>query len=498
MNTDKNNYYLFILVAASSSGKGKLINTLVSDNFWETVPKYSTRDNRGKDDDVVKIDDNSVNDAEEENDKLLIRQERIKYLKEVCGSGNGVVYYKNEDFYGFKIDKIVNGLKKKHIVIVLSDFNTIRKLTDNSELKNRIRVIYIASPVDERELLKRFKERENIDLKEQSDETERTIQKIHKLCLVLSSASRLRYLNTIENILPLLNEEWNNYVPYFETIKARALNIRMLYDRYIDNIIDVDYTILNFDKLDDLYSQARNIMNNIRQQRKQCKPPVFMVCAPTSSGKKTLMEIVGDLGEIYKDIVITKKYAKRESRDTDGRDGMQAIGSDGNFESYIEENNIWSWSFHHGATEYAVDKKEIQKNIDKLIAQVFISNMQQIETAKKYFPNNIVILYLHAAHTTATEDHIKKKRSLEIMKCFGLSTNSKKSEVLKKEFDMLIRTNIKAKKRFDELVQKDKDEIKQVFHDYIANISNIDHVLLNTGTRENLIDQMMNLIKFYK
>jgi len=489
---------LFVLIAASSSGKGKLINTLKNQGKWLTVPKYSTRDNRGNDDDVVIIDDEKINIIEKMGNKTEIHQARISYLKHILSDMNGIVYYKNEHFYGFRFDEIIKALSLSHVAIVLSDFNTINKLKEYKDLQNRIKIIYIASPVDERVLLQRYKERENIDLIEQTDETEQTISKIHNLCLILSSASRLKYLNTIENILPLLNEEWNKYVPYFDTIKARSLNVRMLYNRYIDHITEVDYTILNFGTLDNMYSQAYNILGNIKCKRKKCKVPLFMVCAPLSSGKATLMEIVGDMGEIYKNIVIIKKYAKRDTRITDRRDGMEAIGPNGDFKEHIKpQEAIWEWSFHEKSTYYAVNRQEINENIEKGLTQIFISNLQQIPKAKQYYPDNIVILYLHAAHKSATEEHIRQKRKLEVIKEETNNKKFKNQEELNDEFSKLIQTNISVQEKYEKMIENDKNEINKVFEDYIKNIADIDHVLLNTGSREDMVEQMNNLIKYY-
>ena len=35
--------------------------------------------------------------------------------------------------------------------------------------------------------------------------------------------------------------------------------------------------------------------------------------------------------------------------------------------------------------------------------------MDQIETARKYYPDNLVVLYLHATHETETKKHIRAK-----------------------------------------------------------------------------------------
>jgi hypothetical protein len=332
-----------------------------------------------------------------------------------------------------------------------------------------------------------------MDFDERSEETLETIRNIHNMCSILSCAARLKYMSKIEAVLPLLNEQWNSYVPYFETIKTRSMNIRMLYNRYIDNIAEIDYPILNFYDLDYMYQQVRNIIaqDNMKTQKKS--PPIFMVCAAPSSGKKTLMEIVGDLGRINKNIVITTKYAKRNKRKTDGRDGMVAIGDDGNFIDYIpKEADIWSWVFHKGETEYAVSLEELRDNKEMGIAQVFISNMKQIDEARRLFPENIVVLYLHATHETATKSHIEEKRKNALIDIIISSTNDLHHD----EAEVIFREEIYHKK-FNDLVNHDLKEIKEIHCDFLEHNIDIDHVLLNTGTREDLVEQMNNLISHY-
>ena len=143
--------------------------------------------------------------------------------------------------------------------MVISDFHIIKKLRVIPELAKQIKVIYIASTVDERELLIRYKQRQSIDL---NSDTKEALQTIEKMCSILSSAARLKYLRKIEDTLPLLNDQWNNYIPYFNTIKTRSLNIRMLYNRYIDNITEIDYALLNFYDSDYIFKQTRNIFKN--------------------------------------------------------------------------------------------------------------------------------------------------------------------------------------------------------------------------------------------
>lgn len=501
MQETKKDKFFYILVAASAVGKSALMRQIADENLWIGVSKYSTRDVRcknGESDDVVAMDSYQIEGACEE-EAAAIRLKRITKLKELCGGNTGVVYYKNSNFYGIQIEEVLEKLHQNNVVAIISDFHVIKSLKENKLLKNCVKVIYIASTIDERELLKRFKSREAVRFDTDSESKKIAIKNIQSLCSVLGSATRLSYMDRIEEVMPLLNEEWNNILPYFETIKTRGTNIRMLYNQYIENISLIDYAILNFYNLEYMYSQVRNIIKNVQMLRKVKKPPVFVVCAAPSSGKATLMEIVGDLGEVNGNIRITHKYAKRAPRErTDGRDGMIAISETGDFGSYIEdEKNIWEWSFHKKGGEsegvrYAVDKAEINRNISDGIAQIFISNMSQIEVAKKYYPDNVVILYLHATHETETKNHIMEKCKLDMTKNIINEIGCSEDEASE-----LLTSREDYQKKLNEDIQSKLDEIKRVHDSFLEHNHQIDHVLLNTGTREDLVAQMNNLINYY-
>lgn len=490
--------YLYLLVAASAVGKSALLRKMRDESLWTPVPKYSTRDIRdGEDDDVKAIDNKSLKNSTHQ-ESLQIRFDRIKQLKEMCHGGKGVVYYKNNNFYAITIEDILAILQKSNAVAIVSDFLSIEKLKSNEKLFGKVKVLYIASTIDERELLKRYKSRESTAFDRNAAETKNAIDKISNLCSVLGSAARLNYLDKIEEVMPLLNEEWNNILPYFETIKTRAANIRMLYNHYISNIHTIDYPILNFYDLEYMYKQTRNIISAYKPIRNIQYPPIFMVCAAPSSGKAQLMEIVGDLGEINGNIRITKKYAKRGHReDTDRRDGMIAIGKNGHFTDHIlNKANIWEWEFHnngsHG-TRYAVDRGEIEQNIKDKMPQIFISNMGQIEKALQYYPNNIVILYLHATHATETRNHIFTKRKHDKLQEIMDNKGCKKEEAEK-----ILTTNQTILKELNDQINSDLVEIKTVHYSYLEYNTKIDHVLLNTGTREDLVSQMVNLLNYYR
>lgn len=498
-------YFFYILVAASAVGKSELMRQMQKERLWEGVPKYSTRDVRYKDgeiDDVKELDNKQIKDLPE-GQRQKARGERIKKLKEKCGEGKGIVYYKNGNLYGIVVQEVLNVLERTNAVSIISDFHAISKLkTEFPELRDRIRVLYIASTIDERVLLERYKKRETTEFNLTPEKEKETLKNIGQFNSVVASATRLHYIQKIEEVMPLLNDEWNSILPYFETIKTRSTNIRVLYNQYIQNIAAIDYPILNFYDLNYMYSQTRCLLSNsVRQhdKRKEIRDcsPIFMVCAAPSAGKATLMEVIGDLGEVDGNIQIIRKYAQRSPRkNTDGRDGMVAIGAEGQFEDYISQSYIWTWKFHNtnsnAGTWYAVDRSEIEKNIQPGRAQIFVSNMDQIEAARSYYPNNLVVLYLHATHESETKKHIRAKSindiEEEIMKETGCS---------KQEAEQIRLSNHVYKENIEVYVEEKMEEIRTVHDSFLKHNHQIDHVLLNTGTKEDLVEQMRNLIAYY-
>ena len=498
-------YFLYILVAASAVGKSELMRQMQKERLWEGVPKYSTRDVRYKDgeiDDVKELDNKQIKDLPE-GQRQIARRERIKKPKEKCGAGKGIVYYKNGNLYGIVVQEVLKVLERTNAVAIISDFHAIAQLkTEFLELRDRIRVLYIASTIDERVLLERYKKRETTEFNLTPEKEKETLKNIGEFNSVVASAIRLHYIQRIEEVMPLLNEEWNSILPYFETIKTRSTNIRMLYNQYIENIAVIDYPILNFYNLDYMYSQTRTLLSDYvrqhdkRREIKDCSP-IFMVCAAPSAGKATLMEVIGDLGEVDGNIQITRKYAQRLARkNTDGRDGMVAIGAEGQFEDYINPDYIWTWQFHNtsnnAGTWYAVDRSEIEKNIQPGRAQIFVSNMDQIEIAQSYYPDNLVVLYLHATHETETKNHIRAKSindiEEEIMKEEGCS---------RQEAEQIRLSNHVYKENVEAYVDEKMEEIRAVHDSFLQHNHQINHVLLNTGTKEDLVEQMRNLIAYY-
>lgn len=534
---------LYILVAPSAVGKSALLHKLKHENvaegrpFWQAINKYSTRDCRGTDeetgieDDVINIDDKteelknarydfnqikkqdlSTVDAQIEHKSKsdILISKRFQYIEEYCKDTGeqkkGIVYHLNTNLYAFNFEEIIDCLKSNNGVIICSDFDTIRLLKSNPDFGEAVRVVYIASSMDEQVLLKRYKDRVGNEEQNFSISKDK-LNLIEGYINLILSAARIGHYEKIEQTVPLLNETWNSMLKYYATICNRKEKIRLLFNQYIENIAVIDHVILNFYDLDYMYEQMRQVIihnNEIKTKVVKKRYPIFMVCAAPSSGKGTLMEIVSDIGKVDGSLVQIKKYAKREANPlTDRRDGMEPIGVDGKFERHIQEEFIWKWTGHKKSNhaqvstekEYAVDLNEIQKNIKEKKCQIFISNFDEIEKARVLFPDNIVVLYLHATHDTETRKHIERKRQLESRKSI------QKNQLYGNELSDSELTKLFHEKQNYELYKKrvaaDLEEIKDTHYKYIKHISQVDHVLLNTGTQDDLILQMLKILKNY-
>lgn len=541
---------LYILVAPSAVGKSALLHQLKGEKrgsrfLWRSIKKYSTRDCRGVDrttgieDDVVDIDGNNdelisakaklhsieidyeqrkktnTNVQEDEinvkNARDALFGARVKYIEQYCNDTDtekkGVVYHMNTNLYGFNYQEICECLKTDNGVIICSDFDTIRTLKNNKEFGKFVKVIYIASSMDEKVLLNRYKGRmgSNEQVFAINQEGLSEVERYNNLIL---SAGRLGYYEKIEETIPKLNEIWNSMLVYYSTICNRKEKIRLLFNQYIENVGVIDNVILNFYDLEYMYSQMRNIIiknNTIAIKTKVTAPPIFMVCAAPSSGKGTLMEIVGDIGKIDGSLVQVKKYAKRNASPlTDRRDNMVPIGKSGQFEQFMPIEAIWKWVGHKSKEkggvsvekEYAVNKKEISENLINNKSQIFIANFNEIANARKYFPNNIVVLYLHATHDTETKKHIERKRRFECRSQIIDEAKKSGEDLSDKEVTEREQSEKYVKLKV-QMIAADLEEIRSTHNDYVKYITEVDHVLLNTGTQDDLIMQMQKILKIY-
>jgi guanylate kinase len=417
--------HLYILCGPSGCGKTTLLNALVELGYAEKAPKYSERPWRGETDDVIHVDD--------------IEQT-------TCN----VLYVINDNRYGIDSGELRDALNSgRTLGVILSDLRVVRRL--KQELGGLTRAIYIASPISEQALEKINVERYGfVPTSEQRQTLEKEFAR-------LRGAARIEAWDRVADAMSNLLFSWQDVLPEAKSLRVRATKIRQFHNRYIDNIALFDHVVLNFSTRETFIRQGTAILRSTRpiaDKSSRPHPIVFMVCAPPGAGKGTLMENLNIMG---RDAVrIVTKMAKRAPEETDKRDGMIALGEEG----LIPSDFDWRW-FFHGTTEYAVSRKEIESNIASGRPQIFISNMSQIEAARSYLGDRVVLLYLHST----------------------LSEGERRAHFVRKL----------GKEKADARVKS----AEQVFADYVENIAAFDHVLLNTTFPEDLYDQMFRLLEYY-
>lgn len=89
-------------------------------------------------------------------------------------------------------------------------------------------------------------------------------------------------------------------------------------------------------------------------------------------------------------------------------------------------------------------------------------------------------------------NHIRMKCSNDIAKFI-----MEKNNCSVKEAEQIMISDAKIRADLDAQIEEKRGEIISVHNAYIEHVHHIDHVLLNTGTKEDLVEQMRNLIAYY-
>lgn len=478
----KEQHVLYILMGASGSGKTTLLQHIVyEERLCHAAKKYSNR---------------RVRPSEEADGAIIkddVRHLSLSALERKCD----ILYEINNYKYGVNSAEIIKCLddldsdsskSKFGLFLILSDVRAIKLLKQKVEAGGHlVKVMYLLSRMDSsadfiRTWQKRVEE-EMGALKSTSLAYRRLEKSNQTVAGILSEFSSKSYGGqpnvNIVKISDLCNR-LTSALPQSETNKKRSEKIRLMFTQYVHNIGLFDHVILNTTTKDDMFKQAKNIIefyNDTNKQRlakhKLLKGPViFVLCASPKSGKGTLMENLNIMGASQ--IQITPKYANRAPAANDKRDGMIALGKSGFEEKFEGEGEVWKWSFHtadnnSGGTKYAVKKDDIVKHLNKGISQIVVSNFEQLEcitdendTPLSHILNDLkarmIFIYLHRVRTD------------------------------------------------DETVQQIPDAVKQkevqeIHARYIKNIANVDHVIINPNYltySEDLHDQMMSLIELYQ
>jgi guanylate kinase len=272
---------IYILSGGSGAGKTEVLNSRLADKPEISVspPKYSDREKRNADDDIVTVN------AEEFN------KEEFTF-----------VYSMNNNIYGFKAMDIIEQLKTgKNVFIIISDLRIIEEF--KKHFGTLVSVIYIFRNMSEEELIEILEKREK------------------------------EHTNTVPS---------DNIANDTES-KIRKNRLYLIQRQYVENIALFDHVILNrTGKKEEMLVQLNNIVNSYSGDRiiAQVKGPViFLIAAASGAGKRTLMHAMYTMGR--RSIKVIEKWTNRVVQPDDGPEIIPNTTIDDTFDIKYLFNNNW-------------------------------------------------------------------------------------------------------------------------------------------------------------
>lgn len=245
-----------------------------------------------------------------------------------------------------------------------------------------------------------------------------------------------------------------NAAPFEKQRQTRLNYLYLMQRQYVDNIALFDHVILNTTDPQDMLHQVTNLVEGYEKGliRKGMKGPViFLIAAASGSGKGTLMKAMYGFGRRL--ITVVEKATTREIRPHDGNEIYHVDEIDPDKFDIVYE-------FH--GTEYGIETKRMWQNLSESRSQILITNMQQFDNFREKFGPLVVCVYLHA---TLTKEQ---------------------------------RFELEVKKHGEEKAKLRAEKADRIHQDYIDNIAEFQHVLLNTMEKEDFWDQMFRLMRFYR
>ena len=415
-------YYLFIITGPSGCGKTTLLKNLDKDfrhdsGRWVKAEKLSTRSPRkGEHDSGGYWDVNTPPITPEDTpEKIADKKKQMAIdIREKCD----VIYYMNNELYGFNTRSICNQLTKEHVAIVLSDLGVIKTLKENSNLRDRIVTLYISSSVDSAQLtdvwLGRYQDfqgnkigekldkTKTKDVAETLEEVKRNIEYLTELKDKIITDDSKGYDLFFKEFYPAIMNLYNcsyDLMPDGDSYKVRVDRLKNFYYKYIIDIGLFNHVILNyFDSTDkpeneQMSRQAASLIDYLEEQASKGTPitfdsesrpkdAIFFVCAAPKSGKRILQKnltiMSGD--QIHN----VPKAALRESKGEYEKDNaMKAIITDENksvHKPFLDEDKA-------AYDEYKENREACLKLIkeapNKYMKHAYEAQLEEIEAAER-------------------------------------------------------------------------------------------------------------------
>jgi len=527
--------YFFVITGPSACGKTTLLERGVTNKFWEIAQKYSTREERmgGQFDDIKTMSKDEI------------------YASNVLDYR----YIMNDNVYAFSSGEIISKLNGKNgqpavnVAIVCSDLGIIRKLRQDTNLKNRLVVLFISTVPTTKQVTKAWLKRQSGIAYSKNNAQHEPVPSFNKLndfskklCNIVDKyynhqidSTQTQSFQSFSDTFQNLYEHYVELMPSSDSYKRRIRNIDKFYYKYVEEIAFFDYTILNFfDPADEgnlqnekMTEQVKNIIKHIDfntnaapSLRKFGDNALFFICAPKRAGKAILFS---NLNLMSRDsIEIVRKIALREDKNTEAElkkgkgDGFGLSETYWMFDSKEEETfkNLENAKYAAGEESAWDGNENLTTVVDVLLSKA--SERVNDLIVKKAPPGfvkqeyNFKEWYWHFQgnyYAVDTNSILNaKKHNIVISNMDQLDAAKEWAKKAGKIFVPIFLVFVdyeESSKNFHTLQntsngEKINTQIFKTIDNYYSKVGEFRHVILNNGIAEDVHDQISNIISQYK
>jgi len=185
------------------------------------------------------------------------------------------------------------------------------------------------------------------------------------------------------------------------------------------------------------------------------KSKIFLVVGSPGSGKDILIQAVNDMGSLHAKVI--PKHTSRERQTDDGKEMI--CSNDKNFD--LENCDI---TYTNYKTHYGIKSETLWEGLKKEVIQVIvISNVDAINKIISFFGENVISIFVHSQKSG--ENYKIEQEKLGLPK---------------------------------EYINERYLNFKKAWDIYFKNINLFKHVLIYSGSKEDLFDQIFRLFHYYE